>query len=77
MGRLGVRDGATGFGSDQSAFPSGFEGGQTADDRMKKVGHAAQCVVIEGRHLTGVDAAIGKHGIPALPDRGSAHTDRI
>ena len=70
---LGPGNAAAWLRSDENAGVAGLEGGNTTDDSMHPVGHCPERVVVEARHLSRVDAAVGKHRIPALPDRGGAH----
>lgn len=44
---------------------------------MHPAGHRAQGIVVETGHVAGVDAAVGQHAVPALPDSRRAHGNWI
>ena len=50
---------------------------EPGDDAVQPVADRAEGVVVERRHLAGVDRAVGQHRVPALPDRRRAHRDRV
>ena len=51
--------------------------GEARERAVQPVGHRAQGVVVERVHLARVDAAVGQHGVPALPHRGRPHRHRV
>src|SRR3989442_3800729 len=50
---------------------------QTAHCAMQPIGHGSQGVVVERGHLSGIDRAVRKEAVPALPDGGRPHRHRI
>src|SRR5437660_10258982 len=46
-------------------------------DTVQPVGHSSQGVVIERGHLAGIDRAVRKEAVPALPDGCRSHRYRI
>jgi hypothetical protein len=58
---------------DPDAPVAGFEGRKAGHAPVQPVGDRAECVVVERRHLAGVDRAVLEHRVPALPDRRRAH----
>ena len=68
---------ATWLRRDQHPGVTRLERRDATNNLMHPVGHRAEGVVIEARHLARVDGAVGQHRIPALPDRCRPHRDRI
>src|SRR5688572_12325417 len=62
---------------DQHPGVARLEWGDATNDLMHPVRHPAKGVVVEARHLAGVDGAVGQHRIPAFPNRCRAHRYRI
>ena len=66
-----------GLRRDQHLGITRLERGDAPDAAVHPVSYGAECVVIEARHLAGVDGAVGQHGVPALPDRRRTHGDGV
>ena len=62
---------------DQHLGVTRLERRDATNDLMHPVRDRAEGVVIEARHLAGVDGAVGQHRVPALPDRCRPHRDRV
>ena len=56
------------LGCNQYLRVAGLEWCDTADAAMNPVSDGAKGVVVEARHLTGIDSAVRRHRVPALPD---------
>ena len=77
MPGLGVRKSAARAWTNLHAAVTRLGRGQTADRPVHPICHCAEGIMVEGGHFTGVDRSIREHAIPAFPDRGGAHRDRI
>lgn len=64
---------ATGGRRHPDAAPAWFGRRESGDGPVEPVGDGAEGVVVEGRHLPGIDGAVGKHRVPALPHGGRPH----
>lgn len=77
VGRLRRGEAAAGDGGDPDPAPAGLHGLHSRDRAVQPVGDRTQGVVVELRHLPRVDAPVGQHRVPALPDRRRAHRHRV